>query len=120
MLARCCQVVMVAAVSLLAPAQLASQHLPPSGELGRRVLANDSNTATPSRKLIRWTETKSPGRARALSLAGTLLPIAAGVAGAVALGAILSGDGDDTRQPPTNQNPNNTTSTNDKPRSPSN
>jgi hypothetical protein len=44
------------------------------------------------------------------------------VAGAVALGAILSGDGDDNaRQPPTNQNPNsNTNSTNDRPRSPNN
>jgi hypothetical protein len=77
--ARCSQVVMVAAVSLLAPAQLASQHLPGSGELRRRVPAHDSTTATTSPKLIRWTETKSPGRAQALSLAGTFLPIAAGV-----------------------------------------
>lgn len=65
-------VVMIAALSLLAPAQLASQHLPRSGELGRRVLAHDSTTATTSPKLIRWTRTKSPGRAQALSLAGTL------------------------------------------------
>jgi len=84
-LARCSQVVMVAAVSLFAPAQLASQHLPGSGGLGRRVPANDSTSAandstsaaTPP-KLISWTEEKSPSRAQALSLAGMFLPIAAG------------------------------------------
>ena len=57
-------------------------------------------------------------------LLDTLIPVAAGVAGAVALGAILSGDGDDGgdgRQQPTNQNPNNNSnSTNDRPRSPNN
>jgi hypothetical protein len=55
-------------------------------------------------------------------LLDTLLPVAAGVAGAVALGAILSGDGDDgDGRQPTNQNPDsNTNSTNDRPRSPNN
>ena len=54
-------------------------------------------------------------------LLDTLLPVAAGVAGAVALGAILSGDGDDgDGRQPTNQNPNNTTSTNDRPQRPGN
>jgi hypothetical protein len=78
-LARCTQVVMAAAVSLLAPAQLASQHLPGSGELGWRMLANGPTTATTPPQLIRWTVAKSPGRALAWSTAGTLLPIAAGV-----------------------------------------
>jgi hypothetical protein len=78
-LPRCSQVVMAAAVSLLAPGQLASQHLPGSGELGWRELTNGPATATTSPQLIRWTVVKSPGRALALSGAGTLLPIAAGV-----------------------------------------
>lgn len=68
--------VVAAAVSLLAPAQLASQHLPGPGELGWRVLANGPTTATTPPQLM--TVVKSPGRALALSAAGTLLPIAAG------------------------------------------
>jgi hypothetical protein len=74
-LARCSQGVMVAVVSLLAPAELASQHLPGSGELGWRVPTNGQATAT---TLLRVAVAKSPGRALALSAAGTLLPIAAG------------------------------------------
>ena len=77
-LARCSQVVMAAVVSLLAPAQLVSQHLPGSGELGWRVLATGPTTAMTPPPLISWTMAKSPGRALALSTAGTLLPIAAG------------------------------------------
>jgi hypothetical protein len=77
-LARCSHAVMAAAVCLLAPAQLASQHIPFSGELGRRVPASGPNTAMTPPQLIRWTETKSPGRAQGLAIAGTLLPIAAG------------------------------------------
>ncbi|HET6777639.1 MAG TPA: hypothetical protein VFH26_01995 [Gemmatimonadales bacterium] len=76
-LAKCSRVVMAAAVSLLAPAQLESQHLPGSGEFGWRVPADGPTTAT-TPQLIRWTVAKSPGRALALSTAGTLLPIAAG------------------------------------------
>ena len=77
-LARCSRVVMAAAFSLLAPAQLASQHLPGSGEPGWRVLANGPAAAVRPPQLIRWTVPKSPGRALALSAAGTILPIAAG------------------------------------------
>jgi hypothetical protein len=77
-LARCSPVVMVAAVSLLAPAELTSQHLPGSGELGWRVPGNGQVTAMSPPQLIRSTVAKSPGRALALSAAGTLLPIAAG------------------------------------------
>ena len=77
-LARCSQVVTAAVISLLAPAELASQHLPGSGELRWRVLADGQTTATTRPQLIRSTMAKSPGRALALSAAGTLLPIAAG------------------------------------------
>jgi hypothetical protein len=77
-LARCSQLVLAAVVSLLTPAQLASQHLPGSSELGWGVLVNDRATAAAPPQLIRWTGAKSPGRALALSAAGTLLPIAAG------------------------------------------
>lgn len=77
-LAECSRVVMAATVGLLAPAQLASQHLPGSGELGWRVLALGPTTATTPPQFIRWTGAKSPRRALALSTAGTLLPIAAG------------------------------------------
>ena len=74
-----CSLVMAAAISLLAPAQLAGQHLPGSGELGWRVLAEGPTAATTPPPLIRWTVAKSPRRALVLSAAGTLLPIAAGV-----------------------------------------
>ena len=77
-LPRCSEVLVAAAVSLLAPAQLASQHVADSGELGRRVLADGPAAKATPPQLIRWTATKSPGRAQALSIAGTLLPIAAG------------------------------------------
>ncbi len=77
-LARCFQVVMGAVLSLIAPALLASQHPHGSGELGWRLLANGQATATTPPQLIRSTVAKSPGRALALSAAGTLLPIAAG------------------------------------------
>jgi hypothetical protein len=69
---------MAAAVSLLAPAQLASQHLPGSGELGWRVLGNGPTISTTPPQLIRWTAAKSPRRALVFSVAGTVLPIAAG------------------------------------------
>jgi len=59
--ARCSRLALAAAVSLVAPAELASQHLPASGELGWRV-----------------PEAKSPRRALVLSAAGTLLPVALG------------------------------------------
>jgi hypothetical protein len=77
-LARCYQLVMAAVLSLLTPAQLASQHLAGSGELGWRVPAKGQATATtlPQRS---GSTAKSPRRALALSAAGTLLPIAAGI-----------------------------------------
>jgi hypothetical protein len=77
-LARCSQVAIAVAVGLLAPAQLASQYLPGSAELGWPVLANPVTTTT-SPQFISLTLPKSPGRALAWSAAGTLLPIAAGV-----------------------------------------
>jgi hypothetical protein len=77
-LARCSQLVMAAVVSLLTPAQLVSQHLPGSGELGWRVLPKGPTAATTPPQLIRSTVAKSPGRALAWSAAGTVLPIAAG------------------------------------------
>ena len=58
----------VAVVSLHAPAELASQRLPTDAQ----------STATTPRQLTRFSVEKSPGRALALSAAGTLLPIAAG------------------------------------------
>lgn len=76
-LARCSHLVMAAVVSLLTPAHLASQQSPRFGELGWPVPANGRTTAPP--QLIGSTEPKSPGRAQALSLGGTLLPIAAGI-----------------------------------------
>ena len=72
------QVVMAVVVSLLAPAELASQHLPGSGELGWRVPANGQAAATVAPQLTRLIAKKSPARALALSVAGTLIPIAAG------------------------------------------
>ena len=71
-------VIAVAIVSLFAPAELASQHLPGSGALGWRLPTDVQPTATPPQQLTRLTVGKSPGRALALSAAGTLLPIAAG------------------------------------------
>ena len=68
---------MAGAIRLLAPAQLASQHLSSSAELGWPVLANREITTT-SPQLISLTLAKSPGRALAWSTVGTLLPIAAG------------------------------------------
>lgn len=76
-LARCSHLVMSAVVSVLTPAQLAGQQLLGSSERGWRVLADSQVTASQSPQLIRI-ETKSPGRAQVLSIAGTLLPIAAG------------------------------------------
>jgi hypothetical protein len=76
-LARCSLAVTAAAVSLLAPAQ-ASQHLSGSAELRWPVLANDRATAATRPQLIRWAVAKSPGRALVFSLAGTVLPVAAG------------------------------------------
>lgn len=67
-----------AVVSLLAPAELASQHLPSSGALGWRLPTGAQPAARPPLRLTRSTVGKSPGRALALSAAGTLLPIAAG------------------------------------------
>jgi hypothetical protein len=78
-LARCSQLVMAATVTLLAPAQLASQRLAGSSELPWRAVAGDPTTATTTTHLIRWTVAKSPGRALAWSVAGTLLPIATGI-----------------------------------------
>lgn len=72
------QVAMAVVVSLLAPAELASQHLPGSGELGWRVPANGQAAATVAPQLTRLIAKKSPARALALSVAGTLIPIAAG------------------------------------------
>jgi hypothetical protein len=77
-LASCSQVVMAAAVSLLAPSELASQYLPGSGELGWRVLTDGQATGTVPPQLAGLTARKSPGRALAWSAAGTLVPIAAG------------------------------------------
>jgi hypothetical protein len=77
-LARCSQVVVAAALSLLGPRQLASQHLPAPGEFSWRAPASGpASTRTPP-QLTRWTAAKSPGRALTWSAAGTLLPIAAG------------------------------------------
>jgi hypothetical protein len=77
-LGTCSHVVMAAAVSLLGPGQLAGQHLPSTDELGLPVPASLRASATNPPTLIRWSVTKSPGRAQALAIAGTLLPIAAG------------------------------------------
>ena len=72
------RVVAAAVVSLLAPAELLSQHLAGSSELGWRVPINGQVIATAPPQLARLTARKSPGRALAWSAAGTLVPIAAG------------------------------------------
>jgi hypothetical protein len=77
-LASCSQVVIAAVVTLLAPAELASQHLSGSGGLGWRVPTNGQATATVPSPLTSLTAGKSPRRALAWSAAGTLVPIAAG------------------------------------------
>ena len=69
---------MAAGVSLLAPAKLASQQLPDSAGLEWRSLTNGEATATAFPQLTRLIAEKSPRRARLWSVAGTLVPIAAG------------------------------------------
>jgi hypothetical protein len=78
-IAKSYQVVMATLVCLLAPAELASQQLPGSGRIDWRVRPIGGATAETLSQGIRVVVPKSRRRALALSVAGTLVPVAVGV-----------------------------------------